>query len=37
VFGSTLRKSEIPQDIDILVVSPKIEKIKSKGKIIAKI
>jgi predicted nucleotidyltransferase len=37
VFGSILQKSEIPQDIDILVISPKIKKIKSKGKIIAKI
>lgn len=37
VFGSILRKKEIAQDIDILVISPKIKKFKSKGEIIAKI
>jgi len=37
VFGSVLRKDEIPQDIDILIVSPKIKKNFSRGEILAKI
>jgi predicted nucleotidyltransferase len=30
VFGSILKKNEIPQDIDILIVSPKLEKMNKK-------
>lgn len=26
VFGSILKKDEVPQDIDVLIVSPKLEK-----------
>lgn len=37
VFGSVLRKGEIPQDIDVLVVSPKIKKDFPRGKMLAKI
>jgi len=38
VFGSILRKNEIPQDIDILVISQKIPKnTRQKSKILAKI
>lgn len=37
IFGSILRKNEIARDIDILIISPKIKKFRSKGEIIAKI
>jgi predicted nucleotidyltransferase len=37
VFGSILKKNEIPQDIDILIVSPKLEKNEQKIKIKLKI
>jgi predicted nucleotidyltransferase len=37
VFGSVLRKDEIPQDIDILIVSPKLETNEQKTKIKLKI
>jgi len=37
IFGSILGKKEIPQDIDLLIISPKLKEIKSKGEIIAKI
>jgi predicted nucleotidyltransferase len=37
VFGSILRKDEIPQDIDILIVSPKLETNEQKIKIKLKI
>lgn len=37
VFGSILKKGEIPQDIDILIVSPKVKKFFPRGEMIAKI
>jgi predicted nucleotidyltransferase len=37
VFGSVLRKDEIPQDIDILIISPKLETGEQKIKIKLKI
>jgi predicted nucleotidyltransferase len=37
VFGSVLRKNEIPQDIDILIVSPQLETSEQKIKIKLKI
>lgn len=36
VFGSILRKNEVAQDIDVLVISPKLE-MSQKSKILAKI
>lgn len=36
-FGSILRKDEVPRDIDILIISPKIKSNTDRGKIIAKI
>lgn len=33
VFGSILRKDEVPQDIDILIISPKLKTSVQKSKI----
>ncbi|MGB9706463.1 MAG: nucleotidyltransferase domain-containing protein [Microgenomates group bacterium] len=37
VFGSVLKKDEVPRDIDVLIVSPKIKKGFPRGKTLAKI
>lgn len=37
VFGSILRDGEVPRDIDILIISPKLKKTNQKSKIRAKI
>jgi len=37
IFGSILRKDEIPRDIDILIISPKLESSEEKSKIRAEI
>jgi predicted nucleotidyltransferase len=37
VFGSCLKKDEIPQDIDILIISPKLKTTKEKSEVRAKI
>jgi len=37
IFGSILRKGEVPQDIDILIISPKIKNTSQKSKILAEI
>ena len=37
VFGSILRKGETPQDIDILVISPKLKTAEEKSKIRAEL
>jgi len=37
IFGSLLRKNEVPRDIDILIISPKVETLEQKSKTIAKI
>lgn len=37
VFGSILNKKEIPRDIDIMIISPKLRKEKNKKEIIKKI
>ena len=36
VFGSILRKNEIPQDIDILIISPDFQNHKKKGDFLVK-
>jgi len=33
VFGSILKKNEIPNDIDILIISPKLKTSKQKNKV----
>lgn len=33
VFGSILRKDEVPQDIDVLIVSPRFKKTSQKSKV----
>jgi len=33
VFGSILRKNEVPRDIDILIISPKLKTSSQKSKI----
>jgi len=37
VFGSILRKDEVPRDIDIMIISPKLKDLKTKTKIKVKI
>lgn len=37
VFGSILKKDEVPQDIDILIVSPKLKTFEKKSKVRTKI
>lgn len=37
IFGSILKRNEIPRDIDILIVSPKLKTTAQKSKIRAKI
>lgn len=37
VFGSILRKDEVPRDIDILIISPKLKTPNQKSKIRVKI
>ncbi len=37
IFGSILRKDEIPQDIDILIISPRLKSTSQKSKMLAKI
>lgn len=37
VFGSILRKEEVPQDIDILIISPKLKTLTQKSKIRAEL
>jgi predicted nucleotidyltransferase len=37
VFGSILRKGEVAQDVDILIVSPKLKTSNKKSKILAKL
>ena len=37
VFGSILKKDEIPRDIDILIVSPKLKTFEKKSEIRAKL
>jgi len=37
VFGSILRKNEIPKDIDILIISPKLKDPEQKTKLKVKI
>lgn len=37
VFGSILRKDEVPQDIDVLIISPKLKKTSQKSKMLAEI
>lgn len=37
VFGSILRKKEIPRDIDILIISPKLKKTSTKNEIRGKL
>lgn len=37
VFGSILRKDEVPRDIDVLIVSSKLKKTSQKSKTQAKI
>ena len=37
IFGSILRKDEVPRDIDVLVISSKLEKTAKKSEIRAKI
>lgn len=37
VFGSILRKDEVPQDIDILIISQKLKTTAQKGKIRTKL
>jgi len=37
IFGSILKKEEIPRDIDILIISPKLKKTYQKSQIRAKL
>jgi predicted nucleotidyltransferase len=37
VFGSILKKGEVPQDIDILIISPKLKTLNKKSEILKKI
>lgn len=37
VFGSILRKDEVPQDIDVLIISPKLKTTTQKSKVRAEI
>ena len=37
VFGSILKKDEVPRDIDILIISPKLKSSEKKSRIRAKI
>lgn len=37
VFGSILRKDEVPQDIDILIISPKLKTFSQKSKLRVKL
>ena len=37
IFGSILRKKEIPQDIDVLIVSPKLKDLNKKSEFLAKL
>jgi predicted nucleotidyltransferase len=37
VFGSILRKGEVAQDIDILIISPKLKTPEKKSKILVKL
>jgi predicted nucleotidyltransferase len=37
IFGSILKKDEIPQDIDILIISPRLKSTRQKSKILAEI
>jgi len=37
VFGSILNKNEVPQDIDILIISPKLKTSESKNEVRKKI
>lgn len=37
VFGSILRKGEVPQDIDILIISPKLKEASQKSEARTKI
>lgn len=34
VFGSVLKKNEIPQDIDILIISPKFKDLSQRTKVL---
>lgn len=37
IFGSILKKNEVPEDIDVLVISPKLENSEIKSEIRAKL
>lgn len=37
IFGSILRKNEIPRDVDILIISPKLKTTRERSKILAQI
>lgn len=37
IFGSILEKGEIPRDIDILIISPRLKTTAQKSKVLAKL
>ena len=37
IFGSILRKREVPRDIDILIISPEFENLQIKNKVLTRI
>jgi len=37
IFGSILREKEVPQDIDVLIVSPKLKDLNKKSKFLTKL
>lgn len=37
IFGSILRKSEVPQDIDVLIISPNLNTSKKKSQVRTKL